>query len=286
MSDAAVNHSDGEQIDARMTADRREAKFLLSADQARAVVAVVNRHLVHHRHRADGANRLPGAHHFVTTIYFDTPSRMLYRAAQGSVESHLKLRAKEYYDLHPDLMETATDMRQLVRYQPILWLELKHKDGAHTGKRRIGIPKRDIPAFFTEGKITADMVRIQEQSYGHDASVVLAAVAELCASCAEPMRADCLVNYRRLAWQDPEGELRVTIDSGLGFFGPPADLWSRDWALVRPSLGAPVGAEPRRVLEVKTQGDAPAWLTAVLDAERVTAVPFSKFDAASSSVHG
>ena len=49
-------------------------------------------------------------------------------AATSCVDSHLKLRAKEYYDLHPELTETATDARQLVRFQPILWLELKHKD--------------------------------------------------------------------------------------------------------------------------------------------------------------
>ena len=276
----------GVELDARMTADRREAKFLLSVEQARAVVAAVNRRLVVHRHRGDGANLLPGAHHFVTTIYFDTPSRSLFRAASTSADSHLKLRAKEYYDLHPELMETATDPRQLVRFQPILWLELKHKEGAHTGKRRIGIPKRDVPAFFANATITSEMVAIQEQTYGRDATRVLEAVAELCASCAEPMRADCLVNYRRLAWQDPEGELRVTIDSGLAFFAPPPDLWQRDWALVRPSLGGAVGSEARRVLEVKSHGDPPSWLAELLEAHEIAALPFSKFDAASSAVHG
>lgn len=278
--------STGQQIDARMTADRREAKYLLSAEQARVIVAALHRELVVHRHRGEGANTLPGAHHFVTTIYFDTASRALYQAALASGDSHLKLRAKEYYDLHPELTETATEVRQLVRFSPILWLELKHKNGAHTGKRRIGIPKRDVPAFFAEGAITSEMVHIQERTFGQDARSVLRAVAELCASCAEPMRADCLVNYRRIAWQDPAGDLRVTIDGGLAFFAPPEDLWRRDWALVRQSLGAPVGVEPRRVLEVKSHGDPPAWLTVLLGAEGVDVVRFSKFDAASSSIHG
>jgi hypothetical protein len=283
---AACRDAEVEQIDARMTADRREAKYLLSIDQARAIAAEVQRRLVSHRHRGDGANTLPGAHHWVTTVYFDTPSRALFRAANTSVDSHLKLRAKEYYDLHPELTETATDARQLVRFQPILWLELKHKEGAHTGKRRIGIPKRDVPAFFANATITPEMVKIQEETYGRDARAVLSAVAELCASCAEPMRADCLVNYRRLAWQDPEGELRVTVDSSLAFFAPPDDLWARDWALVRQSLGPSVGAEPRRVLEVKSHGDPPAWMIELLRAEKVEALAFSKFDAASSAVHG
>lgn len=275
-----------EQIDARMTAHRREAKYLVTIGQARAIAAAVSHRLESHRHRGEGANTLPAAHHYVTTIYFDTASRALFRAASGSAEAHLKLRAKEYYDLHPGLTETATDPRQLVRYQPVLWLELKHKAGAHTGKRRIGIPKRDVPAFFAQGRITAEMVEIQEATYGREARAVLAAVAELCASCAEPLHADCLVNYRRVAWQDAAGDLRITIDSGLAFFAPPADLWERDWALVRPTLGPPVACESRRVLEIKSHGDPPAWLVDLLREHDIRAIPFSKFEAASSAVHG
>jgi len=268
-------------LDARLTAHRREAKFLVTAARARAIATELDRRLPPHRHRGAGANQLPAAHHYVTTIYFDTAGRGLYRAASSGVEQHLKLRAKEYYDLHPALTETATDPRQLVRYQPVLWLELKQRDGAHTGKRRVGIPKRDIPAFFNEGRITEDMVRIQEPAYGRDAQDVLAAVAALCASCGEPLRADCLVNYRRAAWQDAGGGLRVTLDSGLAMFAPPADLWRRDWALVRPTLGSPVAVEPRRVIEVKSHDEPPAWLDELVG----VAVPFSKFEAASRAVY-
>lgn len=272
--------------DARMTAERREDKFLVPAAQARALAAVLDRHLDSHRHRGEGANTLPAAHHYVTTVYFDTASRALYRAATSHAESHIKLRAKEYYDLHTDLAETATDARQLVRYQPVLWLELKHRDQAFTGKRRIGIPKQDVPAFFTEGRITTEMVDIQAEAYGSDARGVLDAVAELCARCAEPMRADCLVNYRRTAWQDPAGELRVTIDTGLAFYAPPTDLWSRSWALVRPTLGPAVASEARRVLEIKSRAALPGWLVDALAANHIRPAAFSKFEAASAAVHG
>ncbi|HEY5951012.1 MAG TPA: polyphosphate polymerase domain-containing protein [Kofleriaceae bacterium] len=285
-STAVARHNNAEQIDAQMTAHRREAKYLVTPDQARAVAAVVNRRLDSHRHRGEGANQLPAAQHYVTTIYFDTASRTLFRAAHESAEDHLKLRAKEYYDLHPGLTETATDPRQVVRYQPVLWLELKHRTAAYTGKRRIGIPKRDVPAFFAQGRITAGMIEIQEASYGHEARKVLDAVAELCATCAEPLGADCLVNYRRSAWQDTEGNLRITIDSGLAFFAPPPDLWERDWALVRPTLGKPVASEARRVLEIKTHQEPPDWLIEVLRRNEIRALPFSKFEAASSAVHG
>lgn len=276
----------GQDADARMTAARREDKLLVPAASVRDLVAVLDRYLPSHRHRGDGANTLPAAHHFVTTIYFDTPGRELFHAARRDADSHLKLRAKEYYDLHAALTETATDARQLVRYQPVLWLELKQKDRAFTGKRRIGIPKRDVAAFFAEGAISPEMLAIQEQAYGAEAADVLAAVAALCARCAAPPRADCLVNYRRTAWQDDDGELRVTIDTGLACYAPPADLWSRDWALERSTLGVAVAVEPRRVLEIKSRAALPPWLTAVLDAHRLQPVAYSKFEAASRAVHG
>lgn len=274
------------KADALMTAERREDKFLVPVAHARALATVLDQRLDSHRHRGEGANTLPAARHYVTTIYFDTASRALYRAATSHADNHLKLRAKEYYDVHADLAETATDARQLVRFQPVLWLELKHKDRSFTGKRRIGIPKRDVSAFFAEGRITTEMVDIQTESYGRDARDVLDAVADLCARCAEPLRADCLVNYRRTAWQDEAGELRVTIDTGLAFYAPPADLWSRDWALVRPTLGPAVASEQRRVLEIKSRAALPAWLVDALAANHIRPAPYSKFEAASAAVHG
>ena len=48
------------------------------------------------------------------------------------------------------------------------------------------------------------------------------------------------------------------------------------------SLGAPVAAEARRVLEVKTRGPAPAWLAEL----GLTPIEFSKFEAASTAIHG
>src|SRR4051812_2252857 len=92
--------------DARMTAHRTELKYTVSIDLARTLGREIDAHLAPHRHVGTGANRLPEPQHHVTTIYFDTASRALYRASQAH-EKHIKLRAKEYYDLHPGLLETA-----------------------------------------------------------------------------------------------------------------------------------------------------------------------------------
>jgi hypothetical protein len=265
-------------VDAQLTAHRAETKYLLSAEHAKALARELSRRIASHRHRGQGANELPAAQHHVTTIYFDTTSRTLYRAARSS-EQHLKLRAKEYYDVHRELTETATDPRQLVRYQPVVWLEIKQRDGAHTGKQRIALPKADVPIFLDRGVVTPAMQALAEPA-------VLRALADLCTSCGEPLRADCLVNYRRTAWQDDAAGLRVTIDTGLASFAPPADLWTRDFALVRETLGEPAAVEDRRVLEVKCRGDVPGWLETFLASRQIRAAAFSKFETASSAVHG
>jgi hypothetical protein len=270
--------------DALLTADREEVKFLLRREQIQRFATAMAQHLPHHRFTGEGANPLPHPRHFVTTIYFDTASRHQYRATLANSSWNVKLRAKEYYDLHPSLAELATDPRQIVKFQPVLWLELKFKDGARTAKRRIGIPKRQIPGFFAAGAITPEMIELGRQA--GDGQAVLREIAAYCARYDEPLRADCLVNYRRMPWQDTQGQLRVTLDLGLELYAPPADLWQRNHALVRETLGPPKGRVDCGILEVKARGEHPRWLTDLLREVGAERERWSKFEQASVAVHG
>jgi hypothetical protein len=272
--------------DERMTADRDEIKYLVPSGQVKTMATALGQYLPAHRFTGKGANPLPRPRHFVTTIYFDTPTREQFRAIQADADHNMKMRAKEYYDLHPSLAELATDPSQIVKYQRVLWLELKFREGTRTGKRRIGIPKHEVPAFFSQGAITPEMIELQRECYGEGSEQVLREIAGYCARYDQPMRADCLVNYRRLPWQDEAGNLRVTLDLGLEFYAPPVDLWQRRQALVRESLGRPRGESPHAVLELKSQEPLPQWLLLLLDQVGARRVRFSKFLAASEAVHG
>ena len=164
--------------------------------------------------------------------------------------------------------------------RPVLWLEVKHRDGDRSGKERVGIAKRDVPAFLAGGRLGA-APKLDDDAGDHG----MAAVAALCARFPAPMRADCLVNYRRLAWQADDGSLRITLDVDVAFFAPPPTLWTHDRVLLREELGFAVARETSAVVEVKAQGAPPAWLEAVLAG--ATNVPaYSKFVAASYAVHG
>src|SRR5689334_1696701 len=219
-----------------MTADRSEVKYVLSPKAAAVFTNRVAESMIAHRFSGPGSTILPGGVDFTTTVYFDTSARDLFRAA-ASHRSHLKLRAREYYTLHLSLTELATDSRQLVRYVPVVWFELKYKEGSHVQKRRIGVPKRDVPSFLVNGSVTSEMLDLVRPAYGEDAARVLAEVASVCRQYETQLETDCVVNYRRSAWQDEAGTLRVTIDRGVRFFAPPSDLWTRDFALVRETLG-------------------------------------------------
>jgi hypothetical protein len=237
-------------------------------------------HVAEHRFEGKGANRLPRARHYVTTVYFDTPSLDLYQAVRAS-EDNLKVRAREYYDVHPELLELATSQSQVVRYSPVLWVEVKGKHQGRTYKRRVGIPKADVGAFFEHGQVSEAMRALQTDQ----ADEVITELLELRSRYAEPLRPSCLVNYRRTAFQNPEGSVRITLDQRLACYAPAPDLLARPRPLLREYLGSPSYEEGAIVLEVKLTGAPPAWLEALIASARAERFAYSKFVTATEAVY-
>jgi hypothetical protein len=267
--------------DERMTADRQERKYLLEAASFARLQKLFATHLP--RHFPPGALRLPGAQQFSTTVYFDTRSRHLFETARSADES-VKLRAREYYTLDPSLVQLARRPEEMVRFDPVLWFELKHKQGSQLKKHRFAIPKEQVPVFLQDGRITPQMVELQSPRLS-DASSLMLELAQLCQHYGEAFEVDCLVNYRRVAYQDSSGHLRLTLDRNIEFYAPPKDLWTRKAALIRETLGTPMGALKGSILEVKSRGPIPTWLQEELQAAEASH-GFSKFVAASGAVHG
>jgi SPX domain protein involved in polyphosphate accumulation len=265
-----------------ITHDRVELKYKLAHRHTAAFARGLAEHISVHRFEGKGANRLPRARHYVTTVYFDTASRDLYRAVREN-EDNLKIRAREYYDLHPELLELATSSGDIVRYSPVLWVEVKGKQEGRTYKRRVGIPKADVSAFFEHGVVSPAMREIQNK---RGAGEVIDELLELRERYPEPVRPSCLVNYRRSAFQDSEGTLRVTLDQRLACFAATENLWQKARPLLRDYLGPPRHEEPGCVLEVKATQQLPAWLQELMASSSVERVPYSKFVTASEAVHG
>jgi hypothetical protein len=259
-----------------LTSDRDETKYVVDRAGVASLVSELARSIAHHEH-AGNTRRLPDAHHFSTTVYFDTAARALYRAARADGAHNFKVRAREYYDLHPSLAELATDPADVVRYDPVLWFELKERAGTRTAKDRFCLPKVDVPSIFAGGA---------PSFAGAGVGPELRRLSEFLAELGRPLSASSLVNYRRLSFQDEGAALRVTVDIDIAYFAPPPDLWTSARALVRSRLGAPRGKEPRGLVEVKHRGaSAPAWLLRALANSGAHPVTFSKFEAAERAVH-
>lgn len=263
-----------------ITADRQELKYLMDRAEARSFVRTVATRLPVHRFTGEGANKLPDPQHFVTTIYFDTPSHAHLCAALADREQNVKIRAREYYDLHPSLAELATCARQIVRYQPWVWFEIKRRAGGRTQKTRFRLPKREVPAFFRGEHAAFDMTR----SGCHDAA--LDDIVAYCRALPEPLVPSCLVSYQRIAFQDAAGSTRLTLDLDVAFYPVPDDLWERSHALVRSTLGVPAAVERRVLIEVKLRDEPPRWLAQALRDTRAAQVSYSKFARAGVAVHG
>lgn len=269
--------------DELMTADRSEEKYLIEPDKVSELSKAIALRIA--RHFPPGAVQLPRAQQFSTTIYFDTPSRHLFHQASTN-DASVKLRSREYYTLDPSMVQVARRPEQMVRFDPVMWFELKHKDGHHVKKHRFAVPKADVPMFLSGGRITPEMVALQAPRHGAKAKEALLEIAELCQYYGESFNVDCIVNYRRVAWQDDEAALRLTLDRQVTFLTEPADLWTRKSALIRETLGQPKGVLDRAILEVKTRGTMPAWLSTAIQSAGTSLGDFSKFVAASRAVHG
>jgi hypothetical protein len=264
-----------------MTADRDESKYLLDRSTLDRFLSSVSKHLPLHRFDGEGANMLPDPEHYVTTVYFDTASHAQLRAALGDLEHNVKIRAREYYDLHASLAELATDPNQIIHFRPWVWFEIKRRDGGRTQKHRFRLNKREVPAFF-RGEHPA--FHAQEGEETHDPE--LASIVAYRRTLTEPLVPSCIVNYHRIPFQDASGTLRITVDLDIGFYAPPEDLWTRARAMVRGTFGKAVEVERSALVEVKSRGETPEWLSRAIRDSRMQSTPYSKFTRGGRAVHG
>lgn len=290
MFDASVNDQSKQNSgDRQMTRSRQELKFLVPSMRTAALRRFIDERIPrHHLHQSSNILR------YSTTIYFDTAERDIFKLNRNS-KSAIKLRAREYYEIVPGLAELATESLHPVRDISTLWLELKWKQDERTEKHRFAIPKSEVPGLFQTGAVTDAVRRLHNQQYGQADEEGFRELERLCTRFSSPLRADCIVNYRRRAWQDDEHGTRVTLDTQLGTFEPPANLWSRTAPLTRHALGRPTYSQQAAVLELKSTTErAPDWFETVAQAFDLSPAvlpdlgdaAYSKFLASSDQLHG
>ena len=186
-------------------------------------------------------------HSTIRNIYFDTDS---FRLVRRSIEKPLykeKLRVRAYQEAEDD---------------SLIFVELKKKFNSVVYKRRVMLPHRTA----MDALIHHEPLPIQSQ-IGRE----IAAFREFYGPELMPAM---LLTYEREAYYPVDGtDFRLTLDENI--------LW-RTFDM---DLGAPVGGQsvltPDTVLmEVKTPGGIPLWMTRFLSENRIYQTSFSKYGSA------
>lgn len=214
---------------------RYEMKYLLDEKQLNLFKAGLAGHM-----KAD---------HFgltsIASLYYDTPDYRLIRTSIEKPAFKEKIRLRSY--------GLATDA------SPV-FLELKRKAYGIVYKRRVETTIPLVNKFFAgEGDICAGGQINREITYFRDYYKSLAPA--------------CLIIYDRVAYFEPGGDLRLTIDHNPRYR---ADDLTLTKSMDGISLLPPGGA----ILEIKVQQAMPLWLPELLDKAEIRKTSFSKYGAA------
>ena len=179
----------------------------------------------------------------IASLYYDTPDFRLIKASLDKPDFKEKIRLRSY---------------GLAADNSPVFLELKRKASGIVYKRRVQTTIPEVRKFFAgEDGLFADRQISRELSWFRDYY--------------RPLQPACVIIYDRVAYFEPGGDLRLTIDFNPRYrMGEGLNLTdSTDGTLLLP--------EGDNVLEIKVQGAMPLWLTAILDEGQIYRNSFSKY---------
>ncbi len=211
---------------------RYELKYILKKEQIEYLVDKLKGHMEVDKYGMTS----------IASLYYDTPSSRLIRT---SIEKPLfkeKIRLRSYGLAKPG--------------KPV-YLELKRKAYGIVYKRRVSTTIEDVNKFFNrEANIFADGQIAKEITYFRDYY--------------ETLIPSCLIIYDRVAYYEPDGDLRLTID-----YNPRYRL---DNLNLNTSMeGISLLDKDSAILEIKVQNAFPLWLSKILDEGKIYKSSFSKY---------
>lgn len=178
----------------------------------------------------------------IASLYFDTPDYRLVRASMGRPMFKEKIRLRSY--------GLATD-------ESPVYLELKRKACGVVYKRRVQSTIPLVQKFFDEdvdicagGQINQEIKTFRD----YYRSLV----------------PSCLIIYDRTAYDEPDGDLRLTIDSNPRYR-------VQDLSLKKSMEGTSLLPDGWTILEVKVQDAMPLWLADILSKGKIYKGSFSKY---------
>ncbi len=178
----------------------------------------------------------------IASLYYDTPTYQLIRTSVEKPEFKEKIRLRSY---------------GLATEESPVFLELKRKAYGIVYKRRVQTTIPLVHKFFSgEGDICAPGQINREITVFRDYYKTLVPA--------------CLIIYDRIAYFEPDGELRLTIDEDPRYR-------TNDLTLTKSMDGISLLDEGWTILEIKVQEAIPLWLCEILSAGGIRKGSFSKY---------
>ena len=178
----------------------------------------------------------------VQSLYYDTPDHMLIRASLDRPAYKEKLRLRTYGE--PGGLTQS-------------FVEIKKKYNGVVYKRRTALPLQEAMNCLDWGQMPEQTGQVGREVRWmvHRYTLLPAAV----------------ISYDRDAWfSEKEPGVRITLDRNLSF---------RNWEMNLNSCATGISLLPadQRLMEIKTNGVYPLWLTRLLTEKNAGRVHFSKY---------
>lgn len=181
----------------------------------------------------------------ILSLYFDTEDDLLIRRSLEKPLYKEKLRLRSYGVADDDTT---------------VFVELKKKYKSVVYKRRVGMTEQDAERYLLDHETIADTQITHEIDY--------------CINHYQTLAPRMLLSYEREAFYAADDhDFRITFDENI--------LWrDYDVTLTDGIGGTPILPEGQVLMEVKTAGAIPLWLTEFLSANHIYKTSFSKYGTA------
>lgn len=224
------------------TFERREIKFLLSAEQYAALQSVLEHYMNPDPYCVDGKT------YGIYNVYYDTVNDDLIRQSIEKPYYKEKIRLRSY------LSPAGLGDR--------VFLEIKKKIGGIVNKRRVTMTLQEANDYMFHGIHPADNGKYIQRQVLSELDVLLSRYA------VTPKQ---YISYERAAYfgKDDDG-FRLTFDKNI-------TARRYDVSLELESYGEQLIPENARLMEVKISNSMPVWLAEQLAALKIYKISFSKY---------
>lgn len=228
----------------QMTFKRYEIKYMLTCRQEEQIKQVMAPYMKEDEHGRST----------ICSLYLDTPDYLLIRRSMDHPAYKEKLRLRSY---------------GVAKENTTVFLELKKKYDSVVYKRRIALPLAQAEQFLVEE--TARKTDQSENTGIAGNNPQIRKEIRYCMQTYQDLHPAVLLTYERDAFYGKnDHEFRVTFDHNI--------LWrDTDLTLSAGIYGTPVLKEDQILMEVKTSGAMPLWMTHYLTENHLYRTSFSKY---------